>query len=112
MAKIVCKYTSELAFFNRLKSLGLVVRDKPGRRSQELIEDCNTPLDNLIDTDGNKYVAFECSQSQADKLPPDNNPAFACIWKDYEIDPETGEPYPYPVATADSGRIEEVGRIS
>ena len=112
MAKIVCKYTNEAAFFNRLASLGLVIRDKAGRRPQEMIEDCNTPLDNLIDTEGNKYVAFECSQSQADKLPPDNNPAFACIWTDYEIDPETDEPYPYPVVTANSGRTEEVGRIS
>lgn len=106
---IVCQYSNETAFFNRLKALGLIVRNKIDeegytRKPEQRIEKCNTPLDILVDTNGDHFVTLKCLPEQADKLPPDNNPAFSLRWRsdDYEEDAEGNRSLkPFPEAEID-----------
>ena len=95
---IVCRWTNDTAFVNRLKSIGLVVRDAVDedgnkRSAEQWIEDCTTPV--LVDTQGRKYLSVMMSAKQADKMPPENNPAFAIIWREDELVEVEGEDGPY-----------------
>jgi hypothetical protein len=95
---VVLRWTQDTAFINRLKSLGLIVRDAvdtEGRKrsAEQWIEDCTTPV--LVDTQGRKHVSVQMSAKQAYKMPPDNNPAFSIIWREDELVEVQGEDGPY-----------------
>jgi hypothetical protein len=118
---IVLRFTQDNALVNRLKSLGLIVRDVVDaegnkRSAEQWIEDCTTPI--LTDTQGKKYISILMSQSQANKLPPDNNPAFSLLWREddltYEVNDGEGETYmtQYPWPEVEVNTYDEDGNIN
>jgi hypothetical protein len=58
------------------------------------------------------------SQSQANKLPPDNNPAFSLLWREddltYEVNDGEGETYmtQYPWPEVEVNTYDEDGNIN
>ena len=118
MVQIVCRYSNETAFFNRLRALGFNVNTDDPKftgRDEDRIEDVTTPT--LVDVDNFEYLTFECTESQADKLPNnDQNPAFTAIWRSDEDDIST-----WPMVTVtnydidrnpDGTRQQGVGKIA
>lgn len=127
MIDICVRFSNQIAFVNRLKSLGLVVRDEINeegmkRSAEQWIESCTTPI--LESVTGDKYLTFRCDPGQADKLPPSNNPAFAILWRsDVYVDDGEGnmaqEPWPevevqaYDIDGNPEGtQMQGVGRIA
>lgn len=107
MITIVCKYNNETAFLNRLKALGLIIRDPTGEFGnvvvENIIEAVNTPP--LEDISGDFLVTFRCSVAQANKLPPDNNPAFSIVWRS-DVFQEDESLFDWPLATVQTYDID------
>ena len=84
---VVLRYTNETAFLNRMASIGLAERvfeEDEGSPLMRWGQGGNASPSKSVDINGDltgeEFIAIRFSESDADKMPPDNNPAFALVY--------------------------------
>lgn len=83
----------------RLKQLGIVVRETGDEtnpwngRTEDRYEIVNTPI--LTDVSDDMYFCIRMTDEQAAKIPKNDTPNFATIWRSDEFD-EEGNLLPWP----------------
>jgi hypothetical protein len=80
---VIFKYSNDTAFWNRLASLGYAERkDEDGQRlkvENRQFDPMTPVMEDVIS--GFKYQRARMPVDDADKLPPDSNPAFSIVWR-------------------------------
>jgi len=104
---IVCKGKSISHIYSRLRVAGLRVvvdeNDEPTGRVEESCEMCATPP--LVVADGDLVMTFMLPDSKANKIPQNDTPNFAVVWRS-DIDTEET----WPLFTVEEGQ-QAAGRI-
>lgn len=95
---VVLRYTNEIAFLNRMASIGMAERVFDEGEGSPLMRFTDWEVNASGNTDqdnGSQFIAGLMAADIADKFPPDNNPAFALVWRSDELDCDENQ-MPWP----------------
>lgn len=79
---VILRYENEIAFWNRMAAINHPMRvneDNSPVKVENHAFEVMTPT--IEDINGDKFLRARMIPSDADKLPPNNNPAFTILWR-------------------------------